>query len=304
MNPQARRRGAHAVPEPIRQLLAGVAAACCAPAMAASVSDNIGVVPGSSIMLQEHLNAQRRRLEARDGAATRNGEGLERAIERDERGWAGNYESKVEIENFNAKNPLTNGVSAIPESRVKLVLGQGHLHYTGLPDIWMHYHIAREIKYSGSLGENRQDEANTIVAINPRWQRFFGSGLYGVEVGLTREDRYDLTHIKLRPFIEYWTSDRCKLYGSLAFSRYNLELGAGEPDFETIGLEPGFSCFLPNNSWIAGLNAKIQSGRNVNDDDNASFLNGDPVRPDGVTKKSLELRLSPFIHHRFPTMWG
>jgi hypothetical protein len=209
----------------------------------------------------------------------------------------GNLETKLEVaEEFFDANQTTR------LSRVKTVFGQGHLNFAPLPEWWVFVHIAREWHFDDGFGGTAQDDSNLIAEINPRWQREFGPGLYGVEVGFSTEARYELTRTRLRPFVDYWVSDRCRVFGSVAGGYTFLELGGNEPDFAFASAEPGFSCFAGNAS-IFGLYTKAQIGWNFNDDhgpdSGAEFVDGRPVGAWAVTKTSNEFRVSPFFHHRF-----
>jgi len=122
--------------------------------------------------------------------------------------------------------------------------------------------------------------------------------MYGVEFGFASEARWEITRLRLRPFIEYWLGRDCRVMASVTGGYTLLELNRNEPDFVFASVEPGFSCFVGSRMTIVGLYSKAQLGWNLNDDDRAVNLDGTPVAAFAQTKNSVEWRLSPFLHHR------
>ena len=210
----------------------------------------------------------------------------------------GNLEVKVEIE-----EEIFNADQAIRLGRIKTVFMQGHLNTPELPSWWMFVHVAQEWLWTDGLEGSRQDRSNVIAEIKPRYQREFGSGLYGLELGFSTEGRWEISRLRLRPFLEYRVSRACRIFGSVSAGYTFLELNQNEPDFAFAAAEPGFSCFV-GRMTIVGLYAKAQFGLNVNDDGKALNLDGSRVASLGATKNSLEWRLSPFLHHRFRNSVG
>lgn len=215
----------------------------------------------------------------------------------------GNLEIRTELE-----QEFFTGNSLIQLGRYKQVFLQGNVHTPMLPEIYVFVHLAREWLYDGAVFDEVQDRSNMIIEINPRWQRAFGSGLYGVEVSYGSEGRYELTRVRLRPFISYDLSRDCRVFGSINLGYTFLELNGNEPDFAYGSVEPGFSCFV-GDMTILGMFSRLQYGMNLNDDDGAFNLDGSPVASFGITKEAVEWRLSPFLHHRFrsglgATLWG
>ncbi|MEM7676507.1 MAG: OmpG porin family protein [Myxococcota bacterium] len=215
----------------------------------------------------------------------------------------GNLEVKTEIEEeiFSAKQVDRLG-------RIKTVFMQGHLNISELPQWWVFIHLAQEHLFTDGLTGMRQDRSNLIAEINPRFQKEFGAGMYGVEIGFASEARWEITRLRLRPFIEYWVSDHCRIMASVAGGYTFLELAKNEPDFIFASMEPGFSCATRSRMTVFGLYSKVQTGLNLNDDGGAINLDGTPVATYAPTKTSIEWRLSPFFHHRISdtialTLW-
>lgn len=298
-------------------LVFGLALSSSAFAQSPTSRDLGAPIQGTSDLLRQNLNRNRQLIdealaeEAELDSAAKGGVVV--TVNRPSGALRGNAEAKVEVEQefFDANQILQLG-------RIKTVFYQGHNNLGIAPNLWVYLHVAREWLISGGLSgqvpdgftvgggpspQVQQGRSNNIIEFNPRLQRTNGRGISGLELGVTNEGRFELTRVRLRPFIDWRIGKKAFVFGSVNVGYTFLELDAGEPDFAFATFEPGFRGFVSRMS-IMGVNGKIQIGSNVNDDGTARFLDQSEVPRFGLTKWMYEWRASGFYHHRFRNNLG
>lgn len=293
------------------RLLPGLlVAAALLPAVARAQDtsrDITAPLTGSGDMVREVMRRNAELIDERAEAAER-GEleqpGVTLILERPGGGaMRGNLEHKVEI-----GHEMFDSQELIPISRVKPTFFQGHFNHSRTPHLWTFVHVAREWIYENNFRGLDPDTSNpglsnTIVEINPRYQKEYGGGIWGVEASYGNESRFYLTRARIRPFIDARLTDDCRAFASGSGGYTLLENPTGEPDFVFGMLEAGARCFVGPKT-IVGAYGKAQRGWNFDDDEVAAYLDDTPVGAWGLTKRAHELRAAPFIHHRFNNSIG
>jgi hypothetical protein len=279
-----------------RAALATALAALAAQAAAQSGSDNSQI--NTSDLIRQLIEARDKKDVHVEGGVA------EVTVNRGGSGVHGNLESKIEIEieieNEHVSSP---GLKDDAVGRTKLVMLQGNLRTDALPGWTLWLSVANEHLKTGGLSGTSQANGNVITEFKPRWERARGPLNYGIELGLVTEGRYNMNELQIRPFLSYQVTDSCRAWGGLRFARKYLELNNNDPDYIYTRLEAGGACFLGSRT-IAGINFEKQRGRSINDDGGVRDLSGNPWPLGEVSKDSSEIRIKPFIHHRFANSVG
>jgi hypothetical protein len=243
----------------------------------------------------------RQMIEAREkkGVRVEGGE-AEVTITRGGGGIHGNLETKIEFED---ERVGSSGLKEDAVGRTKLVLLQGNLRTDALPAWTLWVHLANERLKNGGLSGTRHPNGNVIYEFKPRWETARGVLRYGVEFGLVAEGRYNMNELQIRPFASRQITDACRAWGGIRFARKYLELNNNDPDYVYTRGEAGGACFVGPKT-ITGINLEKQRGRSINDDGGVRDLAGNPWPLGAVSKDSNEVRIKPFVHHRFDNHVG